>query len=168
MEELLEYNNPNIPDWIEVFYMPLKTNQAIDVALVAVLFLIGVDLLSGMLQAVINKNFSSTKIREGLIHKCSELLVLLVGLILDALIFSGVDLGIGFDFNAPVTLIAAISIVIMELASIMENLIKINPGLKANPIFKALAAAHVIKSGENVEVEPADEEIEEEDVFADE
>ena len=138
MGDILAHNNPAVPDWIEVFYAPIRDNVVIDVALVAMLVLIVLDFIVGMVQASVNGVFDSTKVRQGLAHKCSEFLFVIVGIVVDALLYIGVDLDLGFVFNAPVTVVVLTAIILMEIASVLENIMKINPQLAKLPVFKAL------------------------------
>ena len=73
------------------------------------LILILVDVISGVIQALINDDFHSTTMRQGLYHKVLEILV------------STVIMGY---------------IVVMELASILENLT--HAGLNLGPLSKML------------------------------
>lgn len=138
MGEVLIYNNPAVPDWIEVFYAPIRDSVAIDVALIVVLLLIIIDMVTGMVQASINGVFDSTKVRQGLAHKCSEFVFIVIGILVDALLYVGVDLDLGITFNSPVTMVIMTAIILMEMASILENLIKINPSLAELPVFNVL------------------------------
>lgn len=138
MGEVLVYNNPAVPDWIEVFYAPIRDSVAIDVALIVVLLLIIIDMITGMVQASINGVFDSTKVRQGLAHKCSEFVFIAIGILVDALLYVGVDLDLGITFSSPVTMVIITAIILMEIASILENLMKINPSLAELPVFNVL------------------------------
>jgi len=86
-------------------------------------FILG-DIITGVLQAIYNKDINSTKLRQGLFHKLSEVL---------ALVFSwGVEFActyIELDVDVPVFKTVAIYICVMELVSIIENLCNMNPSL---------------------------------------
>lgn len=129
-----------LPIYLDVFLSPIRDNTTAQVAVMAVLLLIVLDVLFGVGSAIIHHDFSSQKMREGIGHKCSELGFLLVGVIADGCILGGVDLG----YSAPVLTGAAVYICVMEIASLLEIFTKINPGLKDSPVFKLLAASHVI------------------------
>ena len=73
------------PIYLYAFWAPIHESTAVQVMLVAVLILIVADLAFGMLGAIVQKDFKSTKIREGLAHKCSEFAFLLVADVIDAL-----------------------------------------------------------------------------------
>lgn len=76
------------------------------------LFMVG-DIVSGIIQAVINKTLDSQKMREGLLRKSLLILVVILSFIAQ------------YAFNIPsVSKIVCIYIIIMEIISIMENLKK--------------------------------------------
>lgn len=83
------------------------------------------DILTGYLLALHDRNVNSTKLREGLFHKLSEILAL-IGSNLAEYAMLYLDFGVDIPlFNA-----VAIYICISELVSILENLGELNPGLK--------------------------------------
>lgn len=71
------------------------------------------DIVTGYIQAVINKNVDSQKMRVGLYHKVLIILVLFLSFIL----------GIAFDIMA-ISSFVCVYVVIMEVISIIENLKK--------------------------------------------
>lgn len=71
------------------------------------------DIVTGYIQAVINKNVDSQKMRVGLYHKVLIILVLFLSFIL----------GIAFNIMAIPSFVC-VYVVIMELISIIENLKK--------------------------------------------
>ena len=77
--------------------------------------LMGLDILSGMINAWAKKEFKSSKIRLGLAKKCGEILILIIGEVLTA------------GLMLPKYVITAISvyIIFMELTSLIENLDKL-------------------------------------------
>lgn len=82
------------------------------------------DILTGIIQALYNGDLNSTKLREGLYHKISEILVLAFSV--------GIEYAckyVNFGVNVPVFSTVSIYICLMELVSILENLCKINPAL---------------------------------------
>ena len=82
------------------------------------------DFGTGMVQAIKNKNFSSSVMREGLYHKCSLAFFVIFGLLVDYA-QTLIDLGV----QVPLTIAICSYIILMECGSIMENLGKINPAL---------------------------------------
>ena len=73
----------------------------------------GVDILTGYIQAVINKNVDSKIMRVGLLHKCLLIISIILGYVV--------------EFAFGITAVAkavTIYICIMEIMSILENLQK--------------------------------------------
>lgn len=134
----------DVPIFLDVFMSPLRDNQAAQVAVTAVLLLIVLDVVAGVVNALIHKEFSSDKMRAGIAHKCAEFGLLMVGVVVDGCIVGGVDLG----YSAPVLTGSAVYLCVMEIASLLENFAKINPALAGSPVFKLLEASHVIRESE--------------------
>ena len=73
----------------------------------------GLDILTGYIQAVINKNVDSKIMREGLLHKCLLIVAIIVGYVVE----------FAFGIKA-VAQVITIYICLMEIMSILENLQK--------------------------------------------
>lgn len=73
----------------------------------------GLDILTGYIQAVINKNVDSKIMREGLLHKCLLIVAIIIGYVIEY----------AFNLNLVAQAIT-IYICIMEVMSILENLKK--------------------------------------------
>lgn len=73
----------------------------------------GLDILTGYIQAVINKDIDSKVMREGLLHKCLLIVALVIGYVVQY----------AFNLNFVAQAIT-IYICIMEVMSILENLKK--------------------------------------------
>lgn len=104
------------------------------VLLIALIFIL-LDIISGILKSIKNKNLDSTKMREGLVNKLVELFSIIFGFICE---YSLPQIGINIDVQFGSAI--ATYIVIMELCSIIENLGEINPnvgGLLSN-VFEKL------------------------------
>lgn len=86
---------------------------------------IAFDILTGLISAIKTGTYKSTIMREGLFHKCGEML---------AMMFSyGCEYAfpfIGIDVSLPIAQSVYIYIIIMEVGSIIENITKISPELK--------------------------------------
>lgn len=83
------------------------------------------DVLTGFIQAVINKNVDSSVMRNGLLHKILIIIVVFLGFVIDAT----------FSINIVAKIICSY-IIIMELTSILENLKK--AGLDFGPVTEIL------------------------------
>lgn len=102
-------------------------------ALVTALGFIVLDYITGVVNAVKSKELDSTIMREGLYHKFAEIMI--IGIVI-ALNYSSMFFDLGID--VPLIEGACVYIIIMELASVLENLCKINPELADNPLFAIL------------------------------
>ena len=89
------------------------------------------DYVTGIIGAIMNKNLSSTKMREGLGHKFAYLCVFFIAWFID---FEMKHIDIGF--HSALTPIVTIGIVLIELSSIIENIGKINPELAQAEFMK--------------------------------
>lgn len=97
---------------------------------VATLLFVCFDFLTGVIKAIKNKNVSSTIMREGLLHKCAFLLVIILAIMCETAM-THLDLG----FNVPLIAPVCVYIILTEIASILENISEINPELKDSKIF---------------------------------
>ena len=80
------------------------------------------DLVTGLIKAFKEKNYSSTIMRQGLYHKSGSILCILFGVLVD---YSQAYLDLGI--NIPITLSVCAYICLMEIGSIIENVCAINP-----------------------------------------
>ena len=94
-------------------------------------FLMVMDIVSGVSQAFFNKTLSSSKMRVGLGHKLAFVLLLVLGIALD------VTQG-HFDFGFQIPTLASISVYVActELVSIAENITLLNPELFGGTLSK--------------------------------
>lgn len=84
----------------------------------------GLDLLSGVISAIKNKNIKSSKLRDGLFKKVGFLICYFLALLLDT-----EGSLIGFQIGTPILPIVILYACTTELVSILENINKINPDL---------------------------------------
>ena len=80
------------------------------------------DFATGITKAFATKTFTSTKMREGLFHKVALLLCMVLGGLVDYA-QGHMDIGV----TVPVAAAICVYICLMEIASIIENVCKINP-----------------------------------------
>ena len=73
----------------------------------------GLDILTGYIQAVINKTVDSKIMREGLLHKCLLIVAILIGYVIEY----------AFGIKA-VAQVITVYICVMEVMSILENVKK--------------------------------------------
>ena len=81
--------------------------------IIAPLIFSGLDILTGYIQAVINKNVDSKVMREGLLHKCLLIVAIIIGYVVEY----------AFGIKA-VAQVITVYICVMEVMSILENLKK--------------------------------------------
>jgi phage-related holin len=129
---------------IEIFISPIKDCVPAQVAICALLLLILLDWVFGIGNACMHHEFSSEKMREGIGHKCSEIGFVLVGIIVDAMVFAGLDIGI----QGPILTTIAVYLCIMEIGSLLEIFAEINPDLAGSAVFKLLESVHVVDTEE--------------------
>lgn len=106
---------------IHAFMQPLL-DQSAQVAIVGVLAMILLDFAIGLGGALMTSTFSSEKMRNGLVHKYTELCAVAMGIILDGVLAGGLDLTI-----QPVLLATCVYIILMETGSVLELIRKYNP-----------------------------------------
>lgn len=135
----------NFPFILESFVSPLRDNPAAEMAIVSVLVLIVLDIIFGLINALIKHEFSSKKMRQGIAHKCAELGFILVGIVIDATIVGGFDLG----FAAPVLVSVCIYLALMEIGSLLETFAALNPQLADSPLFRLLESTKGIREGDS-------------------
>lgn len=98
-------------------------NVVIMMLILTIAFIV-LDMITGIVKAFKEKNFTSTIMREGLFHKSGELILLVFGFLVD-FAQKYIDLGV----SLPMTGIICVYICLMEIGSIIENVGKINPSL---------------------------------------
>lgn len=93
------------------FLKSFQFTNAVWVLLIPV-SLIGFDVITGYLKAYVKREIKSSRMREGLVKKFGEIVILLIGKIFE----------FGLDIPKPIMNIVSLYIIIMELVSITENL----------------------------------------------
>lgn len=100
---------------------------------VLIFVLIVIDYVLGVIGAVINKTFSSSVMRQGLVHKFTYLVAIIIAEII--VLLSGY-LDLGFDFADAIVGLVCVWISLAEIGSILENIVKINPKLGEDRFLK--------------------------------
>ena len=103
---------------------------------ILVVAFICLDIITGLLKAVYEKNLESECIRKGLIHKLGEIIAVAVAFLIEY--SQTVILSINFDI--PIVKGVCIYIILMEILSVLENICVINPQLREvfSPYLKKL------------------------------
>lgn len=93
--------------------------------LIVVLIFIAFDVLSGWLKALITATANSSIMRTGLMRKLGEILAVIFGYVCQYCLPM-----IGLHVDVPFAGAIATYIVLMETASVIENICAINPNLR--------------------------------------
>lgn len=107
------------------------THELIIIGTVFLLSLI--DYITGVVNAIMHGELSSEKMRQGLGHKFTYLAIICVALIIEYG-SNYINLGIELPVFTPV----CVGICLIEITSITENCIKINPELSESNILNIL------------------------------
>lgn len=120
----------------------MSTVYSVPVEVKLALAFMVIDVFTGLLKAVKNKELNSTKAREGIYKKASFILFIAFGYLADYAM-NYVNMG----FNLPAAATICTLVIITEAISVLENLGKINPDLVklVAPFLSALNK----KEGEN-------------------
>lgn len=138
-----------MPHYLDVFLRPVRDNGVAQVLVVALLIAILLDVFFGLLGAALRKEVQSSKMRKGIQHKLGELGLLCAADLIDGILAGGFNLGI-----APVLVSTASFLAIMEIFSICENCIKMNPDFVDVPLVGTVARLlHEAKGGDKQEEE---------------
>lgn len=88
------------------------------------------DIITGISKSIHNGTFKSSVMREGLWHKLSEVIAIVVAYFVQYMLPT-----VGIPYSVPAVSVVTIYIVVMEIGSCIENLCSINPNLKT-PLSK--------------------------------
>lgn len=110
-------------------------------AIVACLVMMVFDIITGFTAAWKNKNIQSTKMREGLFHKGTLILLIILAWMCELFVMHIPDLGI----TIPLVIPACVIIFTMELVSITENAAEINPELKDSKLLKLFSISNDVE-----------------------
>lgn len=121
---------------------PMLTESQIWAILLACVMMCA-DVLVGFLGACIRHDIQSSKMRAGLMHKIMVLIIIAVAYLL------GVGLGYvsGIDVTIPSTEVVCGYVIVMELASVLENVGKAWPEFSGTQLYKAFE--HIVKESDN-------------------
>ena len=95
----------------------------IKVAIVTLVFIL-FDILTGFLKAAANHNIDSTALRKGLLHKLSEVVAIVFSFLCEYAV-QYIHLGV----EIPLVIAVCGYIIIMEIISVLENIVEVNPEL---------------------------------------
>lgn len=119
--------------FLDPFIEPLRGTAA-QTLIIALLMLSLLDVLFGTANAMfVAHDFSSHKFREGLIRKLSNLGLMCMADIIDAMLLSGIDLGF-----QPIFLVVGVSLALMEVWSLLEIYAEMHPEISESDWYKML------------------------------
>lgn len=90
------------------------------------------DIVAGLVKAFSNHKYDSAKMRVGLVHKFTELVIVALSFVLEV----ACEHIAGLPFSGVTVVLTCTYIIIMEVGSIMENLIAAYPELADTPLAK--------------------------------
>lgn len=118
---------------LQPFIEPLRGTAA-QTLIIALLMLSLLDVLFGTANAMfVAHDFSSHVFREGLIRKLSNLGLMCMADIIDAMLLSGIDLGF-----QPIFLAVGVSLALMEVWSLLEIYAEMHPEISESDWYKML------------------------------
>lgn len=102
-----------------------------ELIVIGIVFLLAlIDYITGVVNAIMHGELSSKKMRQGLGHKFAYLAIICVALIVEY----GSDY-INLGIELPIFIPTCTGICLIEITSIMENCMKINPELSKSNIL---------------------------------
>ena len=116
----------------QIIFPPMSDSQIWSIVIALIMIL--ADIMAGFITACINSNVQSSKMREGLWHKSFLLIIIMISYILGV----GMDHISAFKLDIPTVEIVCGYIVVMELASVLENVQKGWPEFGESTLFKIL------------------------------
>lgn len=109
---------------MEEFFQTLQFANVIWQVITPLLFSLG-DIITGYIQALINKNVDSSVMREGLLHKMLLIIIMLLAFVMQ------------FAFGLKsISITVCLYICLMETVSILENLERAGIDLKISEFLK--------------------------------
>lgn len=123
----------------------MSTVYSVPVEVKLALAFMVIDVFTGVLKAVKNKELNSTKAREGIYKKASFILFIAFGYLADYAM-GYVNMG----FNLPAAATICTLIIVTEAISVLENLGQINPDL-VKLVAPFLSALNKKEEGEHIE-----------------
>ena len=110
--------------------VPLSEAQTWSILLACVMMC--ADVVVGFIQAAINNRLSSTKMRQGLLHKVLILILIFVCLAIEI----GISHTVKLPYDIPTCEVVCGYVIVMELISILENIARGYPEFADSQLFK--------------------------------
>ena len=90
------------------------------------------DMVAGFIAAAINKELSSSKMRNGLLHKVLMLILIFACLAIEI----GISHTVALPYDVPTCEVVCGYVIIMELISVLENVAKGYPEIRDSALFR--------------------------------
>lgn len=103
----------------------------------------GIDVITGIISAIKNKEIKSSKLRDGLFKKVGFLFCYFMAWLVDTY-----GKYIGFQFGVSILPIIILYVCTTELVSIIENICKINPDLVPDKLMNLFHISDIRKDGD--------------------
>lgn len=110
--------------------VPLSEAQTWSILLACVMMC--ADVVVGFIQAAINNRLSSTKMRQGLLHKVLIFILIFVCLAIEV----GIGHTVKLPYDIPTCEVVCGYVIMMELVSILENIARGYPEFADSQLFK--------------------------------
>lgn len=123
---------------------PMLTDSQLWAMLLACVMMLA-DIAAGFIGACIQHQVDSSKMRQGLLHKILVLIIIAIAYILSV----GMEHVSGMDIVVPSTEIVCGYVIVMELASVLENIGKAWPDFTASKLFKTMRSIGGGEDGED-------------------
>lgn len=123
--------------------VPLSEAQTWSILLACVMMC--ADVIVGFIQAAINNQLSSTKMRQGLLHKVLILILIFVCLAIEV----GIGHTVKLPYDIPTCEVVCGYVIVMELISILENIARGYPEFADSQLFKLFNLSDKDKEQEN-------------------
>lgn len=101
--------------------------------IVIVLVFIVLDFISGIIKGWVTNDMSSVKMRQGLLHKATYLLIIVLAIAIE---IAARHLDFGFEVAGAIYVATCVWIVLTEISSILENVCIIDPRLKGTKLYQ--------------------------------
>ena len=99
----------------------------VDWNMIVLVFMFAIlDIVSGTLKAFKLNNFSSSLMRDGLMHKAATMLVMVCAGVCDVF---RTGAGVELPFGTDIVDAFGVVVIVMEIGSVLENCIDVNPKL---------------------------------------
>ena len=106
-------------------------------AVIAACVMMAMDVVTGFTGAVVTRTVSSTRMREGIGHKAMLVLLIVLAVLVQTFSLHIGDMGWSIPLIVPV----CVYIVVMEVASVVENCVTAYPDLKDSPLVRLFERA---------------------------